>query len=114
MVNLYIVYEINLWSHKTGTDFTLGIYLKLLHSLKNLIHISILIVDMVLDLMHKEMVKWFFSMWNGSRIGKNVIFGVYWLKKKDILILGKSPTDGLDDATITAETKYSINFTEQD
>ena len=53
-------------------------------------------------------------MWNGSRIGKNVIFGVYWLKKKDILILGKSPTDGLDDATITAETKYSINFTEQD
>ena len=54
MVNLYIVYEINLWSHKTGTDFTLGIYLKLLHSLKNLIHISILIVDMVLDLMHKE------------------------------------------------------------
>ena len=36
------------------------------------------------------------------------------LKKKDILILGKSPTDGLDDATITAETKYSINFTEQD
>ena len=34
--------------------------------------------------------------------------------KKDILILGKSPTDGLDDATITAETEYSINFTEQD
>ena len=53
-------------------------------------------------------------MWNGSRIGKNVIFGVYWLKKKDILILGKSPTDGLDDATITAETEYSINFTEQE
>ena len=34
--------------------------------------------------------------------------------KKDILILGKSPTDGLDDATITAETEYSINFTEQE
>ena len=54
MVNLYIVYEINLWSHKTGTDFTLGTYLELLHSLKMLISISILIVDMVLDLMHKE------------------------------------------------------------
>ena len=54
-------------------------------------------------------------MWNGSRIGKNVIFGVYWFKKKkDILILGKSTTDGLDDATITAGTEYSINFTEQD
>ena len=52
-------------------------------------------------------------MWNGSRIVKNVIFGVYWFKKKDILILGKSPTEGLDDAPITAETKYSINFTEQ-
>ena len=36
------------------------------------------------------------------------------LKKKDILILGKSTTDGLDDATITAGTEYSINFTEQD
>lgn len=54
MVNLYIVYEINLWSHKTGTDFMLGTSLELLHSLKMLIHISILIVDMVLDLMHKE------------------------------------------------------------
>ena len=54
MINLYIVYEINLWSHKTGTDFTLGTYLELLHSLKMLIPISILNVDMVLDLMHKE------------------------------------------------------------
>ena len=31
--------------------------------------------------------------------------------KKDILIPGKSP--GLNDTTITAETEYSINFTEQ-
>ena len=54
MVNLYIVYEINLWSRKTGTDFTLGTYLELLHSLEILIPISILNVDMVLDLMHKE------------------------------------------------------------
>ena len=34
-------------------------------------------------------------------------------KKKDILILGKSPADGLDDPTLTAEKEYSINFTEQ-
>ena len=35
-------------------------------------------------------------------------------RKKDILIPVKSPTDGLDDATIKAETEYSISFTEQD
>ena len=33
-------------------------------------------------------------------------------KKKDILILGKVPTQGLDDTTLTAEKKYSINFNE--
>ena len=32
-------------------------------------------------------------------------------KKKDILILGEGPTQGLDDTTLTAETKYPINFT---
>ena len=32
-------------------------------------------------------------------------------KGKDILILVKGPTQGLDD-TLTAETKYSINFTQ--
>lgn len=29
-------------------------------------------------------------------------------RKKDILIPGKSPTDRLDDTTITAEIEYSI------
>ena len=32
------------------------------------------------------------------------------IKKKHILILGKSPTQGLDH-TLTAEKMYSINFT---
>ena len=31
--------------------------------------------------------------------------------KKDILILGEGPTQGLDDTTLTAEKKYSMNFT---
>ena len=31
-------------------------------------------------------------------------------KKKDILVLGKGPTQGLDDTMITAEAEYSINF----
>ena len=32
-------------------------------------------------------------------------------KGKDILILRKGPTQGLDDTTLTAEAKYPINFT---
>ena len=32
-------------------------------------------------------------------------------KKKDISILGKGPTQRLDDLTFTAEAEYSINFT---
>ena len=32
-------------------------------------------------------------------------------KKKDILILGVGPTQELDDTILTAEKKYSINFT---
>ena len=31
-------------------------------------------------------------------------------KKKDVLILGKGPQQGLDDTTLTAEAQYSINF----
>ena len=33
-------------------------------------------------------------------------------KKKDILVLGKGPTQGLEH-TLTAEKMYSINFTEK-
>ena len=35
-------------------------------------------------------------------------------KGKDILILGEVTTQGLDDTTLTAETKYPINFTQSD
>ena len=35
------------------------------------------------------------------------------IKKKDILILGKGPTQGLDDTTLAAETQYSINLQDQ-
>ena len=34
-------------------------------------------------------------------------------KKKDILILGKVPTDGLDDTTLNGEKRCSISFGEQ-
>ena len=32
------------------------------------------------------------------------------MRKKDILILGKGPTQGLDDTTLPAEAQYSIGF----
>ena len=58
-----------------------------------------------------------FSLPDGS-VDKNVItFGVDMSssvhvdnKKKDILILGIGPIDGLDNTTLTAEAKYSFNF----
>ena len=34
-------------------------------------------------------------------------------KKKEILILGKGATDGLDDTMLSVVKEYSINFTEQ-
>ena len=60
--------------------------------------------------------KGIFSVSNG--FGRNcIIFGVDMSssvhidkKKKDILILGKGPTQGLEH-TLTAEKMYSINFT---
>ena len=33
-------------------------------------------------------------------------------KRKDILILGNGPTQGLDDTTLTAEAKYHVDFTQ--
>ena len=55
-----------------------------------------------------------------NEFGRNcIIFGVDISssvhvnnKKKDILILTKGSTQGLDDTTLTAEKLYSINFTE--
>ena len=59
-----------------------------------------------------------FSLGNG--FGRNcIIFGVDMNSfvhvdntKKDILILGKGPLQGLDGTTLTAEKLYLINFTE--
>ena len=56
---------------------------------------------------------------SGTGLGKNIIiFGVDMSssrkidnRKKDILILGKTPTQGLEH-TLSAEKMYSINFTE--
>ena len=34
-------------------------------------------------------------------------------KKKDVIILGKSPADGLNDTSVTAEKDYLMNFNKQ-
>ena len=62
----------------------------------------------------------YFSLSSSGRFGKNVIIfrldkspSVYPdNRKKDLLILGKGPTDGLDDTKITAEAVHSTNFIE--
>ena len=59
-----------------------------------------------------------YSLPDGS-IGKSVIiFGADMSsfvyidnKEKDILTYGKGPTQGLNNAILTAETQYSVNFT---
>ena len=71
------------------------------------------ILVMGLGLIEKEVF-----LFPGGGFGQNVlIFGVDMSssahidnKKKDILVLGKGPTQGLEH-TLTAEKMYSINFT---
>ena len=62
-----------------------------------------------------------FYLSNGIEFGKNfIIFGVDMNslvhidnEKKFILIIGKRPTQGLDDTALTAEKEYAIHFREQ-
>lgn len=62
-----------------------------------------------------------FSLKEYNTFGINfIIFGVnnsvsvhVNIKKKYILIVKKGPTDGLDDAKLTTNIEYFINFTEQ-
>ena len=40
-----------------------------------------------------------------------LIFLMYTMRKKVILVLNKGPREELDDAAITTEAKYSVNIT---
>ena len=66
LVNMYIVYQINLRFFTQGADFKV-LYLTLLGWLKTRILINILVPDMVFDLMHTEI----FSLSIGVWFGKN-------------------------------------------
>ena len=55
----------------------------------------------------------------GANVKNVIIFGADMTssvniddKNKDILILDEGPTQGLDDATLTAEARYPFNFTQ--
>ena len=113
VVNIDIVYE-------KSKNFNSSSYSTLenvrLIRLKMLILISINILDTELDLIDTD-----FCSHSSSRTGRNaIIFGVHVSSptkidnmKKDILILGKGPTEGLEH-TLSAEKMYSINFTENE
>ena len=122
MVNLFFVYELDTWSQALNADFkkcklTLNIYFKK----------SFGSVKLTKDA-DPDKYKYSgysigfdlgseFSLPDGS-MGKNIIIFEVDMsssahidnKNKNILILGKGPTEGLDNTALTAEAEYSINF----
>ena len=113
-VNIYIAYEINLWNYVDSSDPTL---------VNSLFGAVKLVKNADIDKYKYSGygigldMKGTFSVSNG--FGRNIIiFGDNISssvhidsKKKYILILGEGPTQGLNGTTLTAEKKYSINFT---
>ena len=72
------------------------------------------IVAIILDLMHAH----YFHCQLVSRIKISLFFGMgnsfsvfADKRKKDILVLGEAPIDGLDNISIIAEAKYLVNIT---
>ena len=116
IVNLYITFELDAWSDNLSTDFTLGNYL----------------FGPVKLTKNADPDKYKYSgygirfnsrsqfSWTDGSVGENIIiFGVVNSssvhidgRNKNILVLGEGSTQGLDNATITAEAKYLINFAE--
>ena len=114
VVNLFIVYELDTWSHGLNADFTLKYWL--IGSVK-------ITKNADTDKYPHSGCGVEFDSWSLFSIpsfdwGKNiVIFGVDTSssvhidnKVKDILILGKGPTQRLKCTTFRAEAEYSINF----
>ena len=78
-----------------------------------LLQINTDIVVMIIDLMHVH------SFHGHTRAGVKMLLFLelpivllcMLVIKRDILLLGEDPTQGLDDTTITAEAKCPINLT---
>ena len=115
VVIFFIVYELDTWSRDINTDFTL----------KNCFFGSEKITKNADSDNYKyigysirfDLRSFYLSHENTTRrniivFGADMHSSVYIdNKRKDILILGDGPTQGLDDTTLTAEAIYSINFT---
>ena len=114
VINLYISYTLGLQLRNLNTDFTLC----------NCLFGSVNLTKNA-DLDKYKNSEYGIGFDSGSEfslsddsIGKNInIFGAdkSWSvhvnnKRKDILILHEGPTQALDDTTLTAEAKYSINY----
>ena len=111
MVNLYIVYELNMWSQDLNAEFTLKDYFfRNVRITKNADSIKYSYSGCGIRFDSRSLI----SLPNDW--GKNaIIFGAdmsssVHTNNKDILILDKGETKGLDNTTLTAETEYSINF----
>ena len=117
MVNFFIVYELDSWPLDLETDFTLGGCLFEGAKLsKNADPDKYLCSGYGVGFDTRGE----YSLPDGSVCKNDIIFGVDMSsyayidnKGKDILILGKRPTQGLNH-TLTAETQYLINFTKPD
>ena len=116
VVNLYISYELDIWSNDLNTDFLLG------NCLLGAVKLS----------RNVDPDKYRYSGygigfdarsdvdWSDGCKGKNIIiFGADMSssthiddKNKYIIVLGEYPTQGLDNTTITVAAKYPINFTQ--
>ena len=101
MVNLFFAYELDAWSQ----DFNTAFFLKML------IQINVLILDMVLDSIFVHFLQTYDNNFIFFGVDNNSLVHTHNLKK-GILVLYGGLTYGLDDTSITAEAKYSINFTE--
>ena len=116
VVHLYISYKLDTWSRNLNTDFTLGNCLfRVVKLAKNADPDKYRYSGYGIGLNSRLQ----FSQSDGSW-GKNVIiFGADMSssvhvnnKKKDILVLGEGPSQGIDNTTITAKATYPISFTE--
>ena len=116
VINLYISYTLNPQLRNLNTDFTLG----------NCLFGSVKLTK------NADLDKYKYSGYDigfdfrsefslpVDNMGKNVIiFGAdmsssvhIHSKGKDILSLGERPSQGLDDTTLTAESKYPISLTQ--
>ena len=69
------------------------------------------------SILHRIWSRSEFLFTDGGFAKNAIIFGAdmstsVHIKGKDMLILVEGPMQGLDDTTLTAEVKYSINFTQ--